>query len=784
MIIKFGKKTKVSVIGCLLLLMGCLGGIFVYYLNSGLLNGSYVSSIYEASADLNNIQKVAKLDDIESHVLKDDVPSGIKIFNTLTEKINHVNNIDSIDMNALELESAKTEVKMILNSLVSLTSLTSIIDVLEKKVSRFTKFAASNNWRTLTRISKRLGAKLGNNEVYSIKKISLLLRNVKQDISIMRNITESSVLSRAEKTSILMRLKALQTEIKMLGDYRENLVKFSTSFSKYRIVYNKWLEHVSPEISFHRLGLEKKAKVFVFLLLGTIGLILFMVVFLIFMFRKTDEATASKIEKTVLEIMNEGVAQPHDNYKIKGSRFFISEIQKTKSYIQKRMKFGSIFQTSIPFSSLLLDSNLKVIWANQELLKTWNIEERQVGSDAFSWDYISRYTNLGTNDPVIEAFKNDLAGIYQIQVKTGQDDSLRSYELYVRPVKEGRERFIMLFFYPLEHMEETILNQGKTLVSPIEKALNSLIDDDISELDLEMFRNEFEVAEIDEIYTKFCQVAGKYLGERELFLKEISELESSLLDQRKINQDMERGNREIGSKLAGFNQGLDKMKQLLIKLAESSESYADLSIKQSKMSEELLGTFKATFKLAHRYKESIDSFIRTLNDLKKEKTNLKEIKEETNTSSERFVKAVDNGLVFQKSNQDPKLENIFSKLKSESKRVSKQIEQMDKVLTLFDVKLAKIDMLTNQDRGEDERDLGEIGDYYTSYQFGIEDTVSRFRELDEISEKLELEWISEIKAFYQDVKEAMIIQEQLADSSRERGVSIAIEPTSEPRIDA
>ncbi len=81
------------------------------------------------------------------------------------------------------------------------------------------------------------------------------------------------------------------------------------------------------------------------------------------------------------------------------------------------MSFGSIFQDALPLSAVMLDKNLKVEWTNKQFCDDWEISEEEISQEYMSWDYLAKLTNLGHDDPVVEALKNDVAGIYQIQVK-------------------------------------------------------------------------------------------------------------------------------------------------------------------------------------------------------------------------------------------------------------------------------------------------------------------------------------------------------------------------------
>ena len=77
------------------------------------------------------------------------------------------------------------------------------------------------------------------------------------------------------------------------------------------------------------------------------------------------------------------------------------------------------------------------------------IIEEDINQDYLSWDYLSKLTNIGDNDPVLEGLKNKIAGIYQIQVRLSESEDIRPYEMFVSPVSYNGQMRVMLFFYSL-----------------------------------------------------------------------------------------------------------------------------------------------------------------------------------------------------------------------------------------------------------------------------------------------------------------------------------------------
>ena len=75
--------------------------------------------------------------------------------------------------------------------------------------------------------------------------------------------------------------------------------------------------------------------------------------------------------------------------------------------------------------------------------------------------------------------------------------------MYVSPVEYSKQKRIMIFFYPLRSLEETITNQMKATVGPIRNTLEALNTNSFTD-DLKMkLSKDFDVAGIGELFTEF-----------------------------------------------------------------------------------------------------------------------------------------------------------------------------------------------------------------------------------------------------------------------------------------
>ena len=222
------------------------------------------------------------------------------------------------------------------------------------------------------------------------------------------------------------------------------------------------MSKVSPALALNRIKIERQAQNVIFVLLGISSALLLFMVIGYFIYRGTQRSGRRMLESFALQTVKEGIIPTESKFVERTTPAFNDELNKFRSYVHKRMSLGSLFQESTPFPSLLLDSNLNVMWANELFYDSWGIEEGFQVDRTLNWDYIQKSTNLGDGDPIQQALHNEVAGIYQIQYKNHREgEPSIPYEMYVVPGEYSSQKRIMIYFYPLTSMEKTLVDQAK-----------------------------------------------------------------------------------------------------------------------------------------------------------------------------------------------------------------------------------------------------------------------------------------------------------------------------------
>lgn len=726
-----------------------------YGIKSFWFDGSYnienVARIYETSLKFNRVKNYKFVEKIKSLAEQDRAREAIKLSEDFGKQIKPIN---------MELESDEYEqlhksllgTKKTLVGMISHPELRKIITVLKTKVTGFRTFAQNNYWRRLTRNSKRLEAKLQHHPskspgYYTNARIRGMQKSYAKDVNFMEEITKKSVLSDADKARILIRLKALKTEIEMLSKYNSTLRNFTVAQRSLDTNYKAWMKKVGPEIVNSRLSLENGSKEILYALIG-MGLFILLSAGASFYFLKRDRTkTSDERERFTVSVLKDNILPVEVKAVREGTPEFQRELDKYREYIHKRMSFGAVFQDAMPFSSLLLDSNLNLVWANGNFYESWNLESKK--DDSLTWDYLQRFTNVGENDPIFEAINNDLAGIYQIQIKPNESTEAQPFEMYVSPVQYAGQKRLMLIFYPLRNMEDTLTHQTKSLVGPVSRTLDALVNNQFNAEFQEKIASDFEVAGIDKIFSKFQKYYDFITQQREGLLSEIDELENQIADYVKTLNDTD--------ELMRFREDLQTLISDNFRIAKAS---IIKSVEMRNKIESLFGQSVRTTKTL--YKEQDDLIVassRIQNVLSENekafdtvlghKDELKNIKGLVDDYRTRMVRTVEQTLIFNKG-LDPQFEQALEKIKMEVRGFDQTLKDFSQVVQTMDVCLSKVGLILER---TETPELTEVRKRFDSYRDFIETNMYDAQVMGQESEMMDETMVEALKNLYDSFQE-------------------------------
>ena len=771
--INFGKKIYLfhSSVLLLLLSMLCFGIYHFWY--TGPINVKNISSVFEASLKVDELRKKKSVLDVKKMVENHQIGEAIRILDDVEKGMKRIDNVGHVKESYLPFQTSIIAVRKSLHNLLSLSNLTTLIFVFHDKISKFEKKALRSGWPALTRVSNKIRTKVNPTKLkipgfFNYQKLSIFSKSIKNDISYMEKIVNSSLLQSRIKGKIVGNLNSLRTELVMMTRYVEKLKDFDESFKNMAEKYKIWIKQAGAEVSFKKISFSKNAQI---VLVSLICLMVFLacaIVGGIIIYRKNNKKNKKDMENLVLDIARKAIISPEMKLSDGLNRSFVKEVTELRDYFHNRLSFGTIFQESLPFASILLDSNFTLIWANPLFYYQWNLHEDKTDK-SLTWDYIKSFTNLSDDDPIALAFNENVAGIYQIKIKGNKKNESTPLEMFVSPSFSNNIKRLMIFFYPLRPLEQNMAEQTKALVSPVEKCLDALSMEKFNADFQERVKNEFLFADIGHLYEKFFKYNERMENQRVGLLKEIERLENELLDQYKLTEDLK----------ASFEDKLKIEKSILGAFKETRDQVVvnvDVRMNMEKNCQEinlvakkLLDSEKELLVkcgIMERMLQENEQYFKNIFSLK---LDFKQAKNEINGSKLKLIQLLDQVLIFGPHDlKNTKLEEGFNKIKLEIKGMEKILEKFSSTVGHLEISLSKIDLVMN---GRKNLDLGNINNNFIQTQNMVDNHIHNMERVQIEGQVADENLINVLKKLYDNfssmLKQSLLIQDLITEQTPE-----------------
>jgi hypothetical protein len=683
-----------------LILVGLMGYGVYYLMQNNFFSSEEINEVFESNYLIQKYQKVSPVAQIKKFVDQDRISDAANSLNELESSVSQFSSLENNSKTGLSATIKKQ--KDVLNKLLGYPSISSITSVFSNKIASFNSFVSTNGWRTLTRVSKRVRARFSHSSLrsgnyYDYSKFNKTYYATVKDIKLMEKVTMNSVLSSRDKQSIMVKLRNLSTEMNMLNKYLADLGKFDSNHKSLNIKFNNWLKKVSPEIIAKKNSHDEMSKNIALYIAGIFSFILLGLLFGFVTYRTTTRKMIKEVESTIVDQIQERIIPTVDTV---DEKFFSPEYEekllKFREYIHKRISLGSIFQETTPFGTLLLDSNLNLVWANDLVYETWGLTEKRI-NDLITWDYLQMFTNLGEDDPIQMALNQAIAGIYQIQIKGADKEDCLPFEMYVSPVEYANQKRIMIFLYPLRSLEESLANQTKSIIGPVSRTIEALTQGTFKKEKKEALSSDYEVAGISEVFHKFESFNELIIQQRYSLLSEIEDLENKLFDKLKVIDDISHQLKEITIKNDTAQSAIKNTKTTVVHNIdlryEVESDFEDLM----KISKFLTKENDQLIKHSEKAQGLIDENARAFTGVSEVKDRLKKLKSNLADYRQRLGQSVDQTMIFTKMDSTSRLDHkklvdSLTKIKLEMKGFETALLEFSKVGQDLDVGLAKLSM--------------------------------------------------------------------------------------------
>ena len=749
---KLGRTLHLFYSVSLLIILVSLSFVLYSYWNVGLFDGSKISGIYEVSYKIKEIEEKKVFSQIKKLSNSADTRLAMKQLEFLKSDLKLVNkNVSFVDGRELETDLSNLENK--LNNINSMPRAQEVVSIFSSKLDKFSSFVQYNKWRTLTRISKRMKTRIPSVGRMTVKSLKKSFRSIAQDIAIMRNVTNGSVLSTSDKNIIGAKLDSLKTEVSLVEKFVDAYKPYGNELASFSNKYSAKLSELGPAMALAKLKTAGSTKQLSFGIFAIICFAVFGFFALQVLYRKNSKAQQSFVEENLVAIMKKGVLNERSEIPKGLSENTQEEISRTHEFLKKRMKFGRVFEATLPFSAVLMDANLKVIWGNDNFYRDWDLMAHSDNPSDISWDYLKQMTNLGDTDPILDANKNGIAGIYQIQLNLDESKNPLPYEMYVNPVEMNAERSTMAYFYPLSAMEQTISDQVKTVISPVNRFINAVTTNAFSGETRETLGNEFTNAGIEDVFNGLTAYYENSCTQRQGLLNEISSLEESQAGLVKVLE-------EINTIQTEKKINLDKGLLHLNKTKKGVIRYVDANAENEKMYSSIFGGLKSIIKnytgllkKAEEFHTSLRENLDVIESITSMRSAFQEVMEEAKACRIRLAQSVDQTLHFSKTRSADvdRLSVCFGKVSSSASDLETLMHTLEKDITSFDLNLTKAHILVegNHRDKNGESSMENLFEDFKAISYKIENDMKSLQQAFSQNRDLEESIVENITIFDQ-----------------------------------
>ena len=741
-----------------------------HYWDTGLLNIDYVSNLYDGTSKVKAVKERNDVEELKKFVDGDRIKDANKVYSRLEADIKDLKSIKSTDDKSNFDENLR-QVKSSLIAFQSAPELTTILTNLNSKVSNFENFVTEKKWPTLTRMSINLRmrltpSRLMNGGLYNFDRTQNLAQSVNNDLEAMTNFTEASGLPVDIKAAIVNRIKTLKNEAANLDSYVESHTKFNRLYKEFSTSYVAWFKMVEPEIALKKIQFEKSSQTVFYSLIAVFAGLVASVVLGFAIYNFSAKHASGKTEKLVIDTIKDGLLPVESKQIAEFSPEFNLEFDKYRDYAHKRMAFGSIFQEAVPFATILLDSNLNMVWGNSHFYEEWQLQNFKEDEDSLTWDFLQRFTNLEDNSSILSALRMSTPGKYKIQVKSNTMAKAMPYEMHVSPVEYSSQKRIMVIFYPMVEAQLNLDAQKSAITSPIMKALELQIEEKMTTEARNELRVAAEKAGVSELYSKLNQYIEKAESIHDELNREIEALEAKTEEHRNTAGEMRK------SLVASFETqraSMDRYGQFKTAVATVIDSRDQLE-EQFKYamnsSRELFKDQNRIFSVAEKAEKNVDDYIKSLKTITTLKSEFKDLKVSVDDFKGRIVQVLDQLLIFQSHENDTqRVDQFLGKIKIEMKGFEKVLQSFGEVVTQLDVTVTKVDMMVES---REKVDLDGIRYRMESIKNNLENVQFSASKIAQASHSKDDEMINTLKILITNMKSEM---KRINDMCRMAGMS-------------
>jgi hypothetical protein len=564
-----------------------------------------------------------------------------------------------------------------------------LIQTLSDKVNRLESLANSRRWGNLTKMSQRMKARLGQLQV-NARVESPLVRFMQSDLTAMTSLITGSTLEENDKNEVLRQLEGIRQEIAMLLDLHQSRKGFGVLIQRSDEAVGRWAARADLAVGTlkHRAhnavltSLHHLWAIGVFLIFG------WFVIGIIWAMAKRSQQKLQ--DDNLLALLMEGVLSDKPMWHNLTGPARRDELQHAMKIIRKRMSLGEDFQAAMPFASVLVNHELKLIWGNTLFCEQFGIDEQELTNEFNSWESIITRLSGPDFDPIKQALETSAPGTWQVKWQM-EDGVAIPLEMHVSPIEGKKHNKVLVAFYPMAMMQDAIQSQAQIVMAPVRLALEALENESWSIETEKNLAPQWQQVGLALDWEKLSRTIHRMDQARNDLILQAQRLENEKHDYMKSIVDLSAVLEQRGSAMRTQMQSLKDVRDSLVSLdqlgADLGMDHAALLTSTRNLMKRFDHIYEASRSLSDRMGQAKDA----VSQLEKTKLAYRQGKLELQDTKQEMVQ-LHNEFIDVLPEMDHRAQELAGEMKDALMKLDRAITQLDNKMTGFDVQITKLAM--------------------------------------------------------------------------------------------
>lgn len=564
-----------------------------------------------------------------------------------------------------------------------------LISTLTEKTKRLLSTAKMNAWKNVGRFAEQMLKRLEQLALTG-KVESPLVKYVESDLNALNSLIKGSTLDDVHKNELLRMLEGIRQELVMLMDLHTSRRGLQGEMIQAEAATAKWAARAELAIG----GMKFRAKEQVDRALTHVwmlgGWLLVSWIALAIAWSVSRRHNRRVADQKIIDVLTFGVLAHEPNVQGLVSDTRLEEVNRMLKVVKKKLALGEDFQSGMPFASVLIDEHGKMIWGNEYFCEQFSIDKDDLLDEMTGWKQLSaRFTGLEF-DPIEQALSTFESGTWQIQLQMLDGVSI-PLEMHVTPIESREVRKVLVVFYQLTLMKETIQTQARIIMEPVRLALEALESENWNVETEQQLAPLWQKAGLGEDWLKLSQSMKRMDQGRFELLQQIRQLEDDKHDHLKLIVELTglmnkraKAIKDEMRNLKDVRDGLVSLDQLSCDLGSEHAALMTSARSQVKRTEVMLDMARS---VAERLAQAKDA-IAQLEQFKQEyRLGKQEIQE-----SKQSLVQIHNRFLSNLPALDAKASQVAADMKDALMRLDKVSHALDNRLAGLDVQITKLAM--------------------------------------------------------------------------------------------